>query len=408
MSKLSRLLVVVCLIALTARAATAQTAVSDDFGAEEARFHLGPLGVTPSIALSNIGVDDNVFNEPIDPKRDSTAAFGPAGDFWLRVGPSRLKVRSQAQYLYYNKYDNQRSWNTVSDGKWDFPFARVTPFITGNYTNTRQRPGFEIDSRAHQRVWDIGAGTSVRLSGKTRVVFSGSRSTVEFDEDEQFLGADLANTLNRRTTRQELQFHDDLTPLTTFVVKASAAQDRFDFQPIRNTDSVRVTPGFEIKPAALISGKAYIGFRHFDVLSGAVENYNGMVASADVEYSIRRTLFQVHAGRDLEFSFESEQPYYAVSDSGVTVTQRVTKAWDFLGRGSWQRLAYRNLASAPTLPRRVDHGSMFGAGTGYRVGETVRLGLDVNYYRRDAPDATLNRDFHGFRIGGSITYGLQQ
>jgi hypothetical protein len=51
---------------------------------------------------------------------------------------------------------------------------------------------------------------------------------------------------------------------------------------------------------------------------------------------------------------------------------------------------------------------MYGGGTGYRVGQTVRLGLDVNYYRRDAPDATINRDFHGFRVGGSISYGLQQ
>jgi hypothetical protein len=319
-----------------------------------------------------------------------------------------MKVRTSAQYLYYKKYDNQRSWNSSSEGRWDLPLYRITPFLTAAYTNTRQRPGYEIDSRAHQRLWDIGAGTSLRLSGKTQMIFSGSRTTVAFDDDETFLGADLANVLNRRTNHEEVQFHDLLTPLTTFVLKASAAQDRFDNAPDRDTDSVRVMPGLEFMPAALISGSAYVGFRHFNVLSDIVDDYNGLVAAANVRYTLRRTQFAVSAGRDLEYSYEAKQPYYAVTDTALTITQRITRPWDIVARGGWQRLAYKNLTSDPSLAKRTDLGSMYGGGTGYRVGETVRLGFDVNYYRRDAPEATNFRDYHGFRVSGSISYGLQQ
>jgi hypothetical protein len=409
MSRVHRSLVVVCLLAASAGAAHAQTApaqVGAD-GVETARFHFGPVALTPSIALSDVGVDNNVFNDPVDPKSDSTAAFGPAADFWVHLGPSRVKVRSSAQYLYYNKYNNQRSWNTHNEGRWDLPLGRMTPFLLGAYANTRQRPGYEIDSRAHQRASNVGAGTSVRLSGKTAVIFTASSATVAFDRDEQFLGADLAAALNRRTTREELQFQNQLTPLTTFVIKTDSAQDRFDSDALRNTNSLRVTPGFEFKPLALISGSAYVGVRRFDVLSGAVDDYNGLVASVDVRYTIARTLLQLRSGRDLEYSFEPLQPYYAVTDTGVTLTERITSAWDVVGRAALQRLAYRNLAGAVDLPKRVDRGSSVGGGAGYRVGDTLRLGADINYYRRDAPDATTDRDFHGLRVSGSISYGLQ-
>jgi len=33
------------------------------------------------LVLSSIGVDTNVFNETVDPKRDSTAAVGPGVNF---------------------------------------------------------------------------------------------------------------------------------------------------------------------------------------------------------------------------------------------------------------------------------------------------------------------------------------
>src|SRR5712692_354187 len=37
-----------------------------------ARIHLGPLGLNPSMGLANVGVDNNVFNETTNPKRDFT------------------------------------------------------------------------------------------------------------------------------------------------------------------------------------------------------------------------------------------------------------------------------------------------------------------------------------------------
>ncbi len=55
------------------------------------RFRLGFIRFTPSIVLTNLGVDTNVFNELVDPKDDFTVTSGPrrsSGAAWGRVGAS--------------------------------------------------------------------------------------------------------------------------------------------------------------------------------------------------------------------------------------------------------------------------------------------------------------------------------
>ena len=53
-----------------AASAAAQDPVEDPVAT--ARVHLGPLALTPHMALMNVGVDNNVFNETVAPKRDFT------------------------------------------------------------------------------------------------------------------------------------------------------------------------------------------------------------------------------------------------------------------------------------------------------------------------------------------------
>jgi hypothetical protein len=375
--------------------------------AEEGRFRLGPLRFTPSIALTNMGIDDNVFNDALDPKQDTTAAVGPAVKLWMHVGRSLLSGQVTGQYLYFHSYENQRTWNTSDELKWEFPLSRVTPFIAGGYANTRDRPGFEIDSRAHQRADAIRLGTSVRLSGVTSLVLTGTRSRTQFDEGETFLGADLATALNRTSRSEELQLRLKLTSLTTLVLGAEMLQDRFTFNSIRDSNSVRVLPGFELRPSALISGKVFVGFRRFDAISAAVPDYTGPVASVDAIYAAGATRFAVRISRDLSYSFEPADPYYALTDLGLTITERVTRSWDFVARGGRQSLDYQQLKAVAAATERTDIIRQYGGGVGYRVGQTLRLGFDAMYYRRHSSELS-QRDFKGLRFGASVSYGLPQ
>ena len=373
-----------------------------------ARFHWGALRFTPGIAVTNVGVDNNIFNDAEQEVSDTTGAFGPAVNFWMNVGALRVAGKSGAQYLYFKKYENQRSWNTAHELKLDLPRARMRPFVIGGYVNTRQRPGFEIDSRSRASINMATLGTDLFLSGKTTLVLSASRTTTAFDAEETFLGSELANELNRHSDDELLQLRFALTPLTTLVIDAQAIQDRFDNDLVRNADSIAVRPGFEFKPFALISGKVFVGFRHFNVLSDAIQDYQGPIAMVDVKYTLTTTT-QIGAtiNRDLAFSYDNASPYYALADSALMLTQRIASSWDARAVGSFQSLAYRGIKDTTVSEAsRTDRARMFGAGVGYLLGDSMRLGVDVNYYVRRSQQTQRNYD--GLRAGASVSYGILQ
>ena len=239
------------------------------------------------------------------------------------------------------------------------------------------------------------------------MVVSHRRFQAKYDEKETFLGTALARALNRREDATTVQFRYALTPLTTFVVDTEVGRDRFAVSTFRDTDSIKVLPGFELNPLALISGTVFVGYRQFDPINSGLPDYRGIVAAVKAKYTHSATQFELRVDRDVAYSFEPTQPYYALLNGGLTVTQRVTQRWDVLGRGSAQRLAYRDLDTGQSRQGRVDRGREFGGGIGYRVRETVRFGVNASHATRRSPVEGL-RNFEGTRVFASIAYGIQQ
>ena len=70
------------------------------------RVRIGPLLMNPTISLTNLGVDHNVFNDPANklPKEDFTFTVTPATDFWVHLGPTWLSATLQEQINWYQKY----------------------------------------------------------------------------------------------------------------------------------------------------------------------------------------------------------------------------------------------------------------------------------------------------------------
>ena len=399
-----RALALACALSSIAAPAAAQT-IEDPY--ETARFRFGPIRFTPAIEITSVGHDSNVFNEAENPKSDTTAAFGPTVQLWMRPGATRLTARLGGQYLYFKEFKDQRAWNTRNEAKWEVPLARLTPYVEGTYVNSQERQGYEIDARARRHDDSFGFGSGLRLSGKSEVVVGFKRTNIEYASDESFLGTVLADGLNRREDVTRVQFRYAMTPLTTFVVNTDVARDRFELTSLRDTDSIKVMPGFDIKPMALISGRVFVGYRQFEPLSAAVPDYRGLAAEVDATYVRGSTRFEAKVNRDLAFSYEALRPYYQLLDTGLTVTQRVTQAWEVVGRGSRQALSYRQVAGLGAPDAGTDRGYVVGGGVGYRVGEVLRIGGDANYYTRRA-EVEGRRDYEGLRVFGSIMYGIRQ
>lgn len=371
---------------------------------ERARLQLGPLGLTPSIALTSFGVDSNVFNEFEDPKSDFRFTVSPQLDAWLRAGRARLFVAARSDLWYFNHYSSERSADTAVNTRFEVRGARVTPWVTGSFMSGRQRLGYEIDLRYRGVTRQFGGGVDVRAGGRTLLGVSIGR--VNYDhEPADFLGSNLREVLDRRMDSVGLQVRYALTPLTTFVVSGERARDRFEFMPERNANSSRIDAGFDLSPFALIGGRGRIGYRRLTGTTGALPAYSGVVASVAVSSTVRsRTHVEVATQRDVTYSWELLYPYYVLTGGAVTVTPQLTPRWDVRGRVGIYHLAYRATAGVPGLQQdRVDRFQMFGAGVGYRLSRDVRVGIDVDRERRTSP--VRRRAYEGFRTGISVTYG---
>jgi putative beta-barrel porin BBP2 len=396
-----------CLCALgllLPKAAAAQTSSSDP--SENARFQYGALRFTPFLAITEIGVDTNVFNDAQEPQRDTTATFGPGAEYWVRAGRARISAKSDVQYNWFRDFANQRSLSTNNDLKIEFPMARVTPFVDGVFDHGRVRPGYEIDTRAFRTDSGGGGGIDVDITPKTGVRLETHRRRLKYREDEFFFGNSLQETLNRRTDSVGVSWRQKLTPLTTLVVLSEYEKERFDFQSSRDAKGVRVMPGFEFDPFAVIGGKVFVGFRSFDTTDPLLPNYSGVVADVEANYRTRSTRFDIRVQRDVDYSAEELEPYYLLTDAGVKVTQKITQRWDMVGTVSRQWLDYQRIEglAVSNVPSHADHSYRVGGGVGYLLGSSVRVGVDVAYYQRNSPLAA--REYDGLRVGGSFTYGL--
>lgn len=371
------------------------------------RFQFGPLGLTPKIALKDVGVDTNPLNQAGESARDFTATLLPGVDSWLRLGRARLSGKTSLEWTYFNTSRTQRSFNVNQEGRVEVLLNRAAPFVHGGYLRTRQRPNLEIDLRVQQNATVAGGGLALRLGSRTRLEVEGRRSSLRFG-DGRYGDASIGRALDRDAEVYALSTRVTLTPLTTFVLRAEGLRDRFTSTVLRNSDSIAVLPGFELKPSALIAGKVAVGFRRFDATDASVPDFGGLVGHVDAAYTWREaTRFGFKADRNIEYSVEEEQPYFVASGGSLEVTQMIGQNWFVIGRGGRTRLAYRKFLDTSALIQapagRSDRVDSYGMGIGRRLGEDLKVGVDVNQVRRTSSISA--RQYQGFRFGVSISYG---
>ena len=395
-------LAVLSLVLLSAVRASAQT--PDPWA--QASWHFGPLAVTPSFGVTNIGVDTNVFNSEIDPKSDFTASLGPRGEWWCRIGPTRFHGKSTVDLVYFAKYPSERSINQSHAATFEYPLSRLKPFVSASYLDTSDRPGFEIDARVRHSELSLDAGIEIRLTGKLWFSVGATQSRYRFTGDAFFQGTALAIALNRTGSGVSASAHYSLTPLTTVSVEAEVDRQRFPSSPFRDNDGVRVLAAVDLDPFALVSGRLAVGFRTVKTPSPATPDFAGLVADAGLSYTFRgMTKFGLAVSRDVDYSFDPSQPIYVQTGVQLSVTQALVTRWDAVARGGRYRLAYQRadpLGEAGTA--RVDELTSWGGGLGYHVGDRTRIGLNLDSFRRRSP--LSSHDFKGLRAGLAVTYGF--
>jgi hypothetical protein len=389
-----------------------QDAPPDPFATARLRF--GPVALSPSLAVTNVGWDSNVFNDWANPKDDFTGTLTPQSDMWLRLGPMQVAAHGSVGYAYFAHYVEERSWNTDDSVRLEAPGAHIRPYFGYGYLNIRERPGYEIDQRVRRTENTMFAGLDLPLTRKTTLGGAFKRTKTDYPEHETYNEVSMRFRFNRWTDVYTVSARYALTPLTTVLLDTEYVREKFEFDIFRNSAGFRLLPGVEFKPLALISGSARVGYRQLNFESPTVPDYTGLVASVNLGYTLLgATRFAVQVDRDVQFSYEQFRPYYVLTGITATVTHRLTNIWDLQARAGNQQLAYRSavLVSAgpgidPFAPitDRTDNVIFYGGGVGYRLGADTRLGFNVDYYSRRS-DVIINQ-YEGLRIGSSVTYGF--
>jgi hypothetical protein len=401
-------LVILAAFALLAGAsnAHAQTLEAPDLSSLRVRF--GPFYMNPTLALTNAGVDTNVFNEADDqsPKKDFTVTVTPKTDLWLPAGRTWLNGSITEDIVWYKKYSSERSANTRVSGQWVVPLTRVSFTVGADHVNTHERPGFEIDTRVPRTENGVNGAAEIRVLSKTRFGVRADRRTRGFDEDAVFLGTNLHEELNLTSTSEALTIRNALTPLTDLAVDIGREQDRFEFDHLRDSNSTQISGGLKFNRLALIKGGVQIGYRKFTPLEPGVPEFTGLTTAVDLTYVLLgSTRMAFNTTRDVQYSYDVNQPYYLQTGLVASVAQQIFGPVDAEGRVGAARLAYRARAGAAVAsPDRVDHTRTYGVGIGYHLGQYLRLAFNLDQSKRES--VLDSRTYHGLRYGTALTYGF--
>ena len=374
---------------------------------DQVRVRIGPVLVNPTISMPYLGIDTNVFHDPptVVPRRDFTLTISPQADVWLRAGRTWFLGTIVEDLVWYQTYSTERSVNQTYSIGWKAPLNRLILATNASWVRTSSRPGFEIDTRAERTEPAYTGAIEVRGFSKTFIGAHGSWKRVSFDEDAEFDGANLQEQLDRTSQSAAVSVRHAITPLTSIIFSVGRSEDRFKFEPSRDATSDDYSVEVTFDPAALVKGSARIGYTDYRTEAADLEDYNGMTSSVALSYTLQgSTRFAVTAGRSIQSSYDINQPFYLQNGANVSVAQQIYGPIDVVFRVGGQRLEYRTRTGTTVeAPDRTDHLRTLGGGVGYRMGQDLRLGFNIDQERRTSVIA--DREYEGLRYGAAVTYG---
>jgi hypothetical protein len=354
--------------------------------AETARVRLGPLFLQPNFGLKNVGLDNNVFNDPANPVKDWTGTVSLGMLAGLRFGPTRLTMRTTTDYIWYAREKTERSIDGITRYQFEVRSPRFRPWVAYEKTKTHERGGFEIDARAGRVVPTYEAGLEIKAGFRLGTRIVARQRTVEYDQLDDFRGVKLADTLDATFREGAVQLLYEVSPLSSLRLSGEMSQARFEKSPIRDVDDRSIHIGLEGRQNAGMEGSIDVGWKDRKALAPGAPNFSGVVARGSGAIILAEQV-RVAFGldRDTVWSYEEFYTFYLQEGVSTTVTWRPHQRFDIEATGRHYWLNYEDgLDERAVL--RTDKTYSYGGGVGFfiRGYPGTRLGLSVEQAARES------------------------
>ena len=345
-------------------------------------LRIGPLRIAPGLTIREIGTDDNVFNESVDPKSDFVVAGTPDVSVFTRLRFVQISGYAGSEMQYYNTYESERSIGYSFKGRLDLIASRLAPFVGAGQVRNRMRPNGEVDVRADVKNNELSGGLAYELSADSRLFAAVVDTDVDY-EDAFEDGVSLEQSLSHSGTEYMGGLKTALTPLLAMQVRGGVRKDKFRFEPNRNGESRLGTMALTFDRDAVVSGVAQFGYQDYVPDDPLVSRYQGLTASVGLAYPVLEFgRFNFGYQHGIEYSFDVEEGYYVNNSFSLAYTQRLFGDADLQVQGTRGTFDYGNREGAQDRQDTLDS---VNGNLGYNLPNRSRVSMNYELTERRSP-----------------------
>lgn len=296
----------------------------------ESRFRLGPVYLSPLIAIREATYDNNVFGTNENPTGDFRTTVQAGAGLILPVGKNAfLRARAYPEYTWYEQLAERRFFGGNYGGSIRVFANRLTLEASGDYSKTDVLFSSEVQARAVQELDVLRLGAELRVLRRLFVYGEGQLQRFRYSEpgaeQSRFAGTDRTT----RIIRGEVRY------LWNESVRLAAGYEEtraeFVSLPQEHDNVIRAVVGTVYYDRGKLFVKVSGGYsKERPIHESTIPPFSGVIGSGSISYTVLRPLdLQAFAERGVTYGVGS--PYYIADRYGAGVVIRT--GWRVSMRG---------------------------------------------------------------------------
>lgn len=375
----------------------------------ESRFRLGPVYLSPEIAIRDATYDNNIYGTSENPTGDFRTTVRAGVGLILPVGKNLfLRASAFPEHTWYAHLAEQRFFGGNYGGSVRLFANRLTLEAAGDYSKTDVLFSSEVQTRVIQELGAFRLGAELRVLSRLFVYGEGQLQRFHYTEPGVEQTGPSPSTTDRTTrgVRGEVRYRWN----ENVRLAAGYEETRAEFvsQPQQYDNETRAVVGTVYYDREKLFVKVSGGYsEEKPIHDSTILPFSGFIGSGSVSYTLLRPLdLQAFAGRNLNYGVSS--PYYVSERYGAGVVIRTGWRLSMRGFGSLGTDSYSTPVAVPEggLVDRRDDVKEYGGSLDILFTSRIqaRFAATESRYNSNVPgyDRSFSRWSVSLLLGGNL------